>query len=83
MDRHIRDRGAEMYTRALSRIENILWNKCNTIEHTLQNLKRSVDRDMWHTYKTGIVAKEDGNRAMREELRRFLVEDDGDFQPSS
>lgn len=70
-----------MYTRASSRIENILWNKCNTMEQTLQNLKRSVDRDMWHAYTTSIVAKEDGNRAMREELRRLLVEADGDFQP--
>lgn len=83
MDRHIRDRGAEMYTRASSRIENILWNKCNTMEQTLQSLKRSVDRDMWHAYKTSIVAKEDGNRAIREELRRLLVEADGDFQPPS
>lgn len=48
------------------------------MEHTLRDLKRSVDRDMWHAYKTIIVAKEDGNR-VREELRRFLVEADGDF----
>lgn len=69
-----------MYTSASSRLERILWTRCNNIEHTLQVLKRSVDRDMWHAYTTCIVAKDDGNRATREELRRLLVEADGQFQ---
>lgn len=71
-----------MYTRASSRIEKMLWSRCNTMEHTLQDLKRSVDRDMWHAYTTVIVAKEDGNRATREELRKLLIEADGHFQTS-
>lgn len=83
MERHIRDRGVEIYTRALSRIENMLRNKCNNMEQTIQNLKRSVDGDMWHAYKSSIVPREDSNRAMREYLRRFLAEVDGHFQTPS
>lgn len=71
-----------MHTRASSRIEKILWSRCDTMEHTLQSLKRSVERDMWHAYTTIIVAREDGNRAMRKELRRFLIEADGHFETS-
>lgn len=82
MDRHIRDRGAEMYTSASSRVERILRSRCVTMGHILQKLKRSVDRDMWHAYTTSIVARDDGNRAAREELRRLLVEADSQFQTS-
>ncbi|KAK7708079.1 hypothetical protein SLS64_006901 [Diaporthe eres] len=82
VDRHIRDRGAEMYTSASSRVERILRSRCVTMGHILQKLKRSVDRDMWHAYTTSIVARDDGNRAAREELRRLLVEADGHFQTS-
>lgn len=71
-----------MYTRASSRIEKTLWSRCDTMKHTLQILKRSVERDMWHAYTTIIVAKEDGNRAMREDLRRLLIEADGHFEKS-
>ncbi|KAG6361886.1 hypothetical protein INS49_010115 [Diaporthe citri] len=82
VERHIRDKGAEMYTCASSRVERILRSRCVTMGHTLQNLKRSVYRDMWHAYTTSIVAKDDGNRAAREELHRLLVEADGHFQTS-
>lgn len=82
MDRHIRDRGAEMYTSASSRVERILRSRYVTMGHILQKLKRSVDKDMWHAYTTSIVARDDRNRAAREELRKLLVEADGRFQTS-
>lgn len=71
-----------MYTCASSRVEKILRSKCVTMGHTLENLKRTVKNDMWHAYTTSIVARDDGNRAAREELRRLLVEADSHFQTS-
>lgn len=82
MDRHIHDKGADMYTRALSRVERILLSGCDIMADTLDDLKVSVGEDMWHAYSASVVAKEDGNRVTREELHRLLVEADGQFQLS-
>lgn len=81
MERHLRDSGAEIYTRAASRVERILWNKCNSMVHTLHNLEESVRKDMWHAYSTSIVAKVDGDRDTRKQLYGLLVEADIRFKP--
>lgn len=71
-----------MYTCASSSVERIFSSRCDTMAHDLHTLKGSVDKDLWHAYTISIVAKDDGNRETREELRRLLVEADDRFQNS-
>lgn len=79
---HLREGGAEIYTRAASKVERILWNKCDIMAHTLHNLVESIKKDMWHAYTASIVAKVDGDRDTRAQLHRLLVEADLRFQAS-
>lgn len=83
MERHLRERGAEMYTRVSSRIGRTMGNRCNGMTARLNSLKDSVHKEMWHAYTTTIVAKEDGTLAVREGVRKRLVEADGLFKLSS
>ncbi|KAL1881291.1 hypothetical protein Daus18300_001143 [Diaporthe australafricana] len=83
VERHLRESGAEMYTRVSYKVEDIMWNRCGDMRATLDDLKGSVYRDMWHAYTTTIVAKDNGTLAVREGVRKRLAEADGLFKLSS
>lgn len=80
IERFLEDKGADMFIRISSGVERLVGNKCNTMNGNLGRLKDSVDKDMWHTYTTTIVAKEDGRYSLRKEVLDFLMEADAQFK---